>query len=110
MLNPNDLTPSFTHTPSPLYSTWGQRQTLVVTLATPIGGCTLGTWQSVIVTILKNADYNGVFSFTSDSLLVSYQDTQNTTYLLKHTTQLKCLSIFHFSRVLVPCARESNSY
>ena len=57
---------------SPLYPTWDQWQTLVITLATPIGGCTLGTWQSVTVTILKNADYNGLFSFTSDSLLVSY--------------------------------------
>lgn len=97
MLNPNDLTPSFTHTPSPLYSTWGQRQTLVVTLATPIGGCTLGTWQSVIVTILKNADYNGVFSFTSDSLLVSYQDNiltkaHNSTEMFVYLPFLSCTS------------------
>lgn len=42
-----------------------------MSLANPFGGAQFGDLTSVTLVIVKNDDYNGAFSFASDSVVVS---------------------------------------
>ena len=48
-------------------------QYFVVSLVNPKDGAAIGDMDSVTITINKNDDINGVFSFDMDSVLVSTQ-------------------------------------
>ena len=46
-------------------------QTFEVTLTSGVGGATIGSPSTIVVTIPSNDDISGIFSFTDTSLLVS---------------------------------------
>ena len=54
-----------------VYTTCFPSQSFVISLANPQNGAAVGDQNSVTVTITRNDDINGVFSFDMDSVLVS---------------------------------------